>query len=187
VPTTYNANDIQEFLDREAIRDVLHRYAHGIDRCDAVLMQTCYWPESVDEQGEFKGPSSEFIKMVVPHLRKVMSTSQHMMINMLIRIKGNAANVETYFQAYDRWGQYDEKGARDFIIGGRYLDTMEKRGKEWRIIKRVVIFDYFRDFEDTGNWKASKTVNEHRTLGARSPDDAASKLFGGSRLRIPLV
>jgi hypothetical protein len=123
----------------------------------------------------------------MPSLKNAMSMSQHMMINMLIRIDGTMAKVETYFQAFHRWGKYEDKDARDFLIGGRYLDKMEKRGKEWRVLDRVVIFDYFRDYDDTGNWKQSKSVNEQRTLGLRAPEDASSKLFGESRLQGPFA
>jgi len=179
--------DIQEYLDREAIRDVLFRYAHGIDRCDPKILETVYWPEGVDDHGDFKGTRDAFIEWVIPLVKDLMSTTQHLMSNILIRIEGNLAKVETYFQAYHRWGKYEQEDARDFVLGGRYLDKMEKRGKEWRVLERVVIFDYFREYADTGNWKSSKSINEHRTLGLRSPDDAASKLFGDSRLRPPFV
>ena len=187
MPDTFNTADIQEYLDREAIRDVLYRYAHGIDRCDPKILETVYWPEGVDDHGDFKGTRDAFIEWVMPPVKDLMSTTQHLMSNIFIRIEGNVAKVETYFQAYHRWGKYEEQAARDFVLGGRYLDKMERRGKEWRVLDRVVIFDYFRDYVDTGNWKNSRTINEHRTLGLRSPDDAASKLFGNSRLQAPFV
>jgi len=187
MPDALNAADIQEYLDREAIRDVLFRYAHGIDRCDAKLLETVYWPEGVDDHGDFKGTRDAFIAWVMPLLKELMSTTQHLMSNIFIRVEGNLAKVETCFQAYHRWGRYDADDARDFVLGGRYLDKMEKRGKEWRILERVVIFDYFREYGDTGNWKKSKSINERRALGSRSPDDPASKLFGESRLRPPFV
>ncbi len=164
---------------------MLYRYAHAVDRCDAELLRSVYWPEGTDDHGDFKGKRDDFIAWVMPTMIAEMSMSQHLMVNTLIRIEGKIAKVETYFQAYHRWKTYEDKDAWDFVIAGRYLDRMEKRGKEWKVIERVVIFDYFREYDDTGNWKKSDTVNGHRTLGVRAPGDAASKLFGDSRFKAP--
>ena len=182
---TYTEADVAQYLDREAIRDILFRYAHGIDRCDPDVLREVYWPEATDDHGDFKGSRDEFVEWVIPQLRNGMSTTQHLMGNILIRVDGNTAQVETCFQAYHRWGKYDAVGSEDFVIGGRYLDHMEKRGKEWRILTRVVAFDYFREYPDTGNWRKAKYVNDDRTIGARKPDDYTSKMFGDSLVRAP--
>jgi hypothetical protein len=95
MPDTLNTADIQEYLDREAIRDVLFRYAHGIDRCDPKILETVYWPEGVDDHGDFKGTRDAFIEWVMPLLKDLMSVTQHQMSNIFIRIEGNLAKVET--------------------------------------------------------------------------------------------
>jgi hypothetical protein len=41
---------------------------------------------------------------------------------------------------------------RDTIIGGRYLDRIEKRGGEWRIAKRTMLYDWFQDFGVSIDW-----------------------------------
>lgn len=176
---------ITELMDREAIRDVLFRYAHGIDRCDAELLRTVYWPEGTDDHGDFSGKRDDFIEWVIPTLKSQMSTSQHLMTNILIRVAGTKAQVETYFHAYHRWGQFDAKAAEDFWISGRYLDEMEKRGSEWRIARRVVVFDHFREYDDTGNWAAAKYVNTNRKLGLRVPQDPSHELFESSLTQPP--
>src|SRR5262249_37045642 len=83
----------------------------------------------------------------------------------------------------DRWGSYDDEDAHDLMIGGRYLDAMAKRGNEWRIIERLVVFDYFREVGDTGNWQKSQTLSDSWTPGARSPDDPASTCVATRRRR----
>jgi hypothetical protein len=187
VAANYTAADLQELIDREVIRDVLHRYAHAIDRCDAKLLATVYWPEGIDDHSDFVGKRDAFIEWVMPQMKAKMTTSQHMMVNELIRIEGNIAKVETCFQAYHRWGAFDEKGAEDFVIGGRYLDRMEKRGREWRVIHRVVAFDYFREYPDTGNWRSAKYVTAERVLGTRKPEDPVVAWFGDSIHKTPFV
>jgi hypothetical protein len=181
----YSEADFREYLDREAIRDVLYRYAHGIDRCDAELLKTVYWPDAIDDHGDFVGKRDEFIAWVIPRLKSGISVSQHFLGNILIRIDGPIATVESYFQAYHSMVVPRGKPAEDLLIGGRYADRMEKRGREWRIAHRIVIFDYFREYPDSGDWGKAKYVNAQRTLGLRYPDDATRPLFGSSLARRP--
>ena len=41
--------DVQYLKDRQAILDVIMRQARGHDRHDAELMNSCFWPDGVDE------------------------------------------------------------------------------------------------------------------------------------------
>jgi hypothetical protein len=186
MPDDYNAADMREYLDREAIRDILARYAHAIDRLDAKLLESVYWPDGIDDHGVFKGTRDEFVTWVIPVLRQSIAISQHFLGNMLIRIDGNTASVETYFQAYHRWVHDDGSQPTDVIHGGRYLDRMEKRGKEWRIKYRIAAFDYLREWPDSNNWDDNARhmrTPEHR--GAHSPNDPSSPMFGPSLARSP--
>ena len=45
--------------DQQAIRDVLSRYARGVDRCDLGLLKSAYHPDGYDDHGFFKGNASE--------------------------------------------------------------------------------------------------------------------------------
>lgn len=82
-----------QLADREAIRDCLMRYCRGVDRCDASLLQGIYWPGAVDDHGTFTGVAEDFIEYLLPAL-KTMDQTQHMLGNILIDIKGSAANVD---------------------------------------------------------------------------------------------
>ena len=48
------ANDVQYLLDRTEIKDVLYRYARGIDRRDFALVADCYTADAL-----FKTPVNE--------------------------------------------------------------------------------------------------------------------------------
>ena len=54
---TMSEQAILELLDREAIRDCLHRYSRGIDRRDFDLLKTVFWQDAIDEHGAYN-PSS---------------------------------------------------------------------------------------------------------------------------------
>ena len=40
---------LQRMLDHSEIRDVLARYARGIDRADGELLKTCYYADAIEE------------------------------------------------------------------------------------------------------------------------------------------
>jgi SnoaL-like domain len=166
--------ELQELADREAIRDCLMRYCHGIDRCDEQMIRDVYWPEATDEHGMFNGPASEYIGVLMPMLRGMQATS-HMLGNIWIVLEGHRAKVETYMTAYHRT-QSAGGALRDSIINGRYLDLMEKRGSEWRILKRAVVVDWFRQYPDSADWEKTRVLSTMKA-GARKPEDRFYDFF----------
>ncbi len=46
------------------------------------------------------------------------------------------------------------KEERDTVLGGRYLDRMEKRSGEWRIAERTMLYDWTRDDGTATEWSA---------------------------------
>jgi hypothetical protein len=161
-----------ELADREAIRDVILRYARSVDRVDENLMRSVYWEDAVDDHGNFQGKVSDFIAHVIPRL-KTLDQTVHLIGNVLIEIHGDAAAVESYFQAYHR--HPNASGTpRDIVIAGRYMDRMEKRGGEWRIAYREVIWDWYRQYEDSGDW-ANPPRGHYQTH--HFPNDNSYKVF----------
>ncbi len=145
-----NSQIREELVDREAIRDCLYRYARGIDRVDEAMLRSVYWSDATDDHaGMFSGPAGEFIAQMMRDL-PAFGDTMHVMANILIRLDGDSAKVESYVYAIHRI-QID--GAmRDVIGAGRYLDRFERRVDEWRIAARVVTTDWFREFPDSGDW-----------------------------------
>lgn len=132
---------LQELIDREAIRDCLYRYCRGIDRADEAALRSSYWPDATDDHGGFRGRAEDFIIMAMQRLPK-MERSIHQIHNVLIAFEagGLSAVVESQFSAYQR-----EPGAGGVMtqwdMKGRYLDRFERRGQEWRVARRLVVFD----------------------------------------------
>src|SRR4051812_35769249 len=91
-----------EFADREAIRDCMYRYCRAVDRLDADLLRSVYWPDAVDHHhADFKGSVDEFIAWAFP-MMKNMDQSIHIIGNILIRLDGATAKVESYFYGIQR-------------------------------------------------------------------------------------
>ena len=164
-----------EWADREAIRDCLFRYSRGIDRCDMDLLRSVYWPGAVDYHTGFTGTAEEFIAWAEPRL-KAMAHNLHMIGNILIRIDGDKAAVESYLWAVSVID--GEAGPRDVTTAGRYLDRFERRGGEWRIAERMVVHDWFRETAESGDWRVGPFGMTGLELGTSGRDDKSYGWLG---------
>ncbi len=159
----------EEWADRETIRDCLFRYSRAIDRCDMELLRSAYWPGAMDHHSGFEGTIEEFIEWSEPRL-KTMPHSVHMLGNILIRLEGSLARVETYFWSVNVLATGD---VREVIVCGRYLDRFERRLDEWRIAERMVVHDWFQESTMSGDWSKGPFGFADLRLGAGSPSDSS--------------
>jgi hypothetical protein len=143
-------DDLKALLAREAIRNGVIRLARGEDRRDAAMISASYWPDSETDYGVFKGTFAEYLAWVVPGADAIKNT-QHALGQTYIELDGETARAETQVISYHRidYGGGDE---HDTCIGGRYLDIFEKRGGEWRIASRVMLYDWYQDWGASIDW-----------------------------------
>jgi ketosteroid isomerase-like protein len=136
------AGALAELLAREEIRSVLMRLARGTDRRDRELILSCYHPDGFDDHGGYQGDPKGFAEWV-PQVLSLFEITQHVLGNLSIEIEGDVAHCETYCTAHHIFPASDPGGARDSIMGLRYLDRFEKRGAgPWLIARRVCAYDY---------------------------------------------
>ena len=122
--------------DLEAIRDVAKRYSRGVDRLDPETMKSAYWPDATDDHGAFVGNAWQFVDhCMTAHLR--WHGTMHCIFNHLVELDegGTSARGELYNVTY-----LFRDGAIDTWFG-RYLDEYQKRGDEWRILRRVCVHE----------------------------------------------
>jgi hypothetical protein len=141
--------ELTALLDREQIRDCIARLARGEDRRDAGLIGGSFWPDAAVDLGMFAGTFDEYLAWVVPGSPAIPVT-QHVLGQTVIQHTGGTAAVETHVTAYHRVS--GEDGDRDTVIGGRYLDRMNKRGAEWRIGHRTMLYDWYQDLGRSIDW-----------------------------------
>lgn len=158
-------NDLQELLDREAIRDCLYRYCRGIDRLDEEALRSAYWPDATDRHGAYDGSASGFIDYALKTLRGSTGRMVHMIANILIDLRGDVAGVESYFLAFQQEGEQQET-----LLCGRYVDRFEKRNGEWRVAARTVTYDWQRQ-SSLPDGLAPAVFGLRQPTGARQPDD----------------
>src|SRR5262245_54684574 len=134
-----STEQLAALLDRETIRNCIARVARGEDRRDAELICGCFWPDTTIDFGIFAGTFDEYLAWVVPGSPAIPVT-QHMLGQSVIDCSGDTALAETHVTAYHRVASGDED--RDVVIGGRYLDRLDKRGDCWRIGQRTMLYDW---------------------------------------------
>ncbi len=134
---------VQEMEDRAGMRDVMVRYARGLDRRDFTLVTSCFTSEAHTEYGTrtYTG-----LEEIVQGLRRSVTrfqSSTHFMGDQLIERHGDAAEVETYAIDYLL---YMVDGTQYRSMGGlRYHDTMVRQDGRWQISHRVMYTDWRRN------------------------------------------
>lgn len=173
---------IQQLIDRTKIVDCMATYCRGIDRADAEAVRSVFWDDATLDYGAgFKGRADQFVGFFTAQISH-MDQTVHFLGNVLIKFAGTTiAKVESYAQASHRLRGANDKPS-ELIVNVRYLDRFEKRGSEWRVADRAVIFDWFREYADAGDWKKGfmgQTLVPGISTGGRKPNDRLYDLLGG--------
>jgi hypothetical protein len=162
-------HELAELMDREAIRDCLYRYCRGIDRADEAALRSAYWPDATDRHGPYDGPVEGFFDWA----KRIWATGPrnvHVVTNILIDFAGpGIAAVESTFTAHQR-GAGADGVVRQLMLIGRYCDRFEKRGAEWRVAARTVVYDWIED-QPVPQGSEADRFGPRQPIGARWPDD----------------
>jgi hypothetical protein len=138
-------------VDREAVREVILRNSRAIDRVDEDLLRTVYWPDGWDSHSIFDGSFEDYVPWVIDTLNGMIAT-QHNVANILIDLDGNDAYTESYFIAHHKI-RGEDSVVRDMFAAGRYVDHIQRRGREWRIKHRRAVFDWDINQPSTSTWE----------------------------------
>lgn len=157
VSASINEQKLAEMMAKHEIRDVLARYARGVDRADEAMLRSCYFEDSIEQHGpNYDGNAMEYITGAMERL-KLMGDMAHYLCQSHIELDGDTARVETYVLTFARFDGNDEvsggvDGKVDTMTGGRICDRFECRDGEWRIAHRRVAFDWNSDVPSTQSW-----------------------------------
>ena len=133
---------VQELLDKQEIHDLLMRYCRGVDRGDRDLIAGVYYPDAVDDHGDFVVDGEHVADLFVRLVNRSPKGGMHFIGNQLIEVEGDTAFAESYFLAIkdiDRDGR-----AHTRVRAGRYVDRLERRDGRWAIAERVVVDEWNR-------------------------------------------
>lgn len=126
---------LHDLLDRDAILQVIHRIARGLDRVDNALVLSGYWPEAIDDHTHYVGGPEGFVAYA-DKMTLSFESCQHGLMTHNCEIDGDDAHCETYYTFIATAAQPPH-----FMASGRYVDHFQKRGGEWRILKRFTVVD----------------------------------------------
>lgn len=161
--------------DRIAIGDCLLLYCRALDRRDAGLYRSAFWEDATVDYGFHKGPAYPFVDIAIDMLRDIATS--HQIMNSLIRVDGDFAMSETYYEASHR-GILEGGSPADTVAGGRYVDRFERRGGKWRILHRLVVSDWVRRYPDS-RWDGAFGITEaNGAIGRAGSEDASVAQFG---------
>lgn len=123
---------VRYLKDRQEILDVIVRESRGRDRHDTELTASCYWPEGADEHGPVPFPATEYPEIANKGHAGAFAANQHNLANHTCEIDGDTAYCETYVIGT----LLSLDGQTCTMASGRYMDQLERRNGEWRILWR---------------------------------------------------
>jgi hypothetical protein len=123
---------LQELVDRQAIFDCIKRNSRGNDRFDVELVTSSYHPDGIHELGQKQISGREYGEHANQAHRALFDANLHNVTMHMCEIDGDVAHAESY-----SLGVFLDKGAETGrLLAGRYIDRLEKRDGEWRIVLR---------------------------------------------------
>lgn len=124
---------LDHLLDRQAIHDLVTRYACAVDRRDFDAVAACFTPDADTDYTFFEGP----IDVVLEKIRAGVggfAMTMHVLGNHLAEIRGDEATSETYAVCYHR--RPGASDGVDLVVAMRYLDDLVRTPGGWRIRRR---------------------------------------------------
>lgn len=127
---------LRNLLDRQAVEDCIRRYARGVDRGDDDLLRSAYHGDAVEDHGAFVGGLDGLIRFL-DAAHRPFPGYQRYVTNVSVELDGDSAHAESYYLCVLR------RDGDDLLVnGGRYLDRLERRDGQWRIVRRVVVMEW---------------------------------------------
>lgn len=151
--------EIDRLVAIDAIRSRLTQYCTAVDRSNLADLKDVYWPDATDDHGFHSGPAMEFAEMNATRSPEVFHLLHHSVSNIMCRVDGDTADVESKLIAFHRirdiqayverllgpsyWAKFGgNANGHDHLVGGRYVDRFERRNGEWRIAVRRSVTDW---------------------------------------------
>lgn len=151
---------LQELLDKKAIEELMVRYSRTLDWLDDDGQAGCYWPDAHIDYGFFVGTAEDFVPVVM-EVERSTGRRWHMLNSLQIKLMSATTAIgECYGIAVGLRKEGDAPYSGN-MFGGRYLDAFEKRGGEWRIVKRKYIMDWTMPMPDQPDGSPSPNFPLH--------------------------
>jgi len=151
------AVDIQGWLDKNALAELVAVLSSAVDRGDKELIASCYAERSYDDHGSFKGSGRDFaewVTTVIPVSGSLVRI-HHQLGQSVFDVRGDEAWGETFFIFYSVNGAECQRGF------GRYIDYFQRIESAWKLKYRRVVPDRTPDGDDIATyWSSARGRND---------------------------
>ena len=125
---------MERWDDVQAIRDVIDRYAAGIDGRDYDLARSCFTPDCRADYGRSGSWSArEPFVAWLDEIHRDVGPTLHRVTNHRIQVAGDAATATSYFDALL---QVEHQGHDLLQVIGTYTDQLSRTDVGWQITDR---------------------------------------------------
>lgn len=134
--------EIEEFIERQRVIDVLHRYCRLVDEQDLETMVNEVFAEyGSDDHGEGPVVGREAIREWFERNTANIATNAHNISNVSVEMSGDKATMVSTVTSWT-WTRQNENGDplrnADYVLVLNYHDELSKHPEGWRIDRRVL-------------------------------------------------
>jgi uncharacterized protein (TIGR02246 family) len=129
-----NSSDLQLWIEKSAIQDLMIHYAERIDAKDPAGAAACFTEDGVGVYwGDCRGRRA-IRERLTSILNMFLATSHHLS-NVQIKLDGERATALSYVYAFHRLADNREP----MHYWGRWVDELVKRDGQWLFARREVV------------------------------------------------
>ncbi len=147
-------SELAELVDREKIREVVHRYCFAVDRGTLEQVMALFDDDCELELApgkRYRGRDAVH-KWYDAYMSNRMGVLRHLVHNQVIEIAGTDATSKSYFDAVG-----DLKG-ESIVVAGFYEDRLRKRGAQWKFADKIIRLDFLVPLQEGWGGKKFKRV-----------------------------
>lgn len=148
---------IKKLLDREKIRDLVHRYCWAVDK-GTLQDVMCLFHDPctlVLAPGKTYAGRKATERWYDVYMQNRMEVLRHLIHNQVIAITGDTATSKSYFDAVG-----DLKG-ESITVAGYYEDTLLRIGTEWKFTEKIIRLDFLVPLNE--GWGGKKRIRRNLT------------------------
>ncbi|MBM4254473.1 MAG: nuclear transport factor 2 family protein [Deltaproteobacteria bacterium] len=145
-------SQMKELLDREQIRDLVHRYCWAVDRGTLEEVMALFHTEcnlALVPGTRYPGREATH-KWYSVYMQNRMEVLRHLIHNQVITVDGDTATSKSYFDAVG-----DLKG-ESITVAGFYEDTLFRVNSEWKFTEKVIKLDFLVPLQEGWGGKRIK-------------------------------
>lgn len=131
---------IDDMLAAEHVRERMRIYARGVDRRDVELLRSVFWPDAIIEHGGETFDGATWPDAIVSGWSQ---RSLHLIGNHSVEVDGEQAHSEVYCNSFLHM-EPDDRGPYMVNRALRYIDLFQRRGSEWKVVRRKVTREWDR-------------------------------------------